>query len=250
LSQLDDILKLFKPIDLAQMDAVKLMDRQETKFAFHKQQLLDLLETLSKDYDILEVNGVRNSAYTSLYYDTPDFFLYHQHHNGRRNRYKVRHRTYLESDIGFFEVKFKNAKGRTQKSRISLLQEDTNYEVEKNQFIQKKTPINPQTLRPVVWINYKRMTLVSKQSLERLTIDTGLEMGFGSNSIALPGLVIAEVKQASKAESVFIKLMKDYHIRPGSLSKYCMAIGLTHAEVKKNRFKPYLTQLKKYDVTY
>ncbi len=249
MSCFEHILNLFEPIDLAQMDAVKLMDRQETKYAFHIQQLPQLLEALTEDYFVLEVNGIKNSAYTSLYYDTPDFFLYHQHHNGRRNRYKIRHRTYLESGLGFFEVKFKNTKGRTQKNRIPLLQDNNTYEVEKNHFIQKKTPIDPQTLKPVVWINYKRMTLVSKQSLERLTIDTSLEMGYGSTSIALPGLVIAEVKQESKATSVFIRLMKDCHIRPGSLSKYCMAIGLTHAEVKKNRFKPYLNQLKKYDVT-
>ena len=250
MNQPTDILKIFEPIELAQMDAVKLMDRQETKYAFHKQQLPHLLEELAKDYFILEVNGVRNSAYTSLYYDTPDMFLYHQHHNGRRNRYKIRHRTYLESGLSFFEIKFKNAKGRTQKSRILLQQDDSTFELEKNHFILKKTPVDPQTLKPVVWINYKRMTLVSKHSLERLTIDTGLEVGFGSNAIALPGLVIAEVKQASKAVSVFIQLMKNLHIRPGSLSKYCMAISLTQADVKKNRFKPYLNQLTKYDVTY
>ena len=47
-----------------------------------------------------------------------DFDLYHRHHIGRSNRFKVRSRRYVESDLCFFEVKYRNNKGRTIKNRI------------------------------------------------------------------------------------------------------------------------------------
>lgn len=244
---LTNILNTFLPIGLAEMENVKLMDRQEIKFAFSIQRLPSILAKLAADYYVLEINQKRCAAYTSLYYDTPDFVLYHQHHNGKKNRYKLRHRTYLDSGIGFFEVKLKNAKGRTIKNRIPVLHTDGNYQTLANGFITQKTPLLASELAPVVWINYQRITLVSKHSLERLTIDTNLQFGFGKVITSMPALVIAEVKQAGKDNSLFIDLMKEYQVRPGSLSKYCMAIGLTYPNVKKNRFKPHFIRLKKYD---
>ena len=40
------------------------------------------------------------------------------HQNKKLNRYKIRQREYLISDISFFEIKFKSNKGRTIKKRI------------------------------------------------------------------------------------------------------------------------------------
>ncbi|MBK7667231.1 MAG: VTC domain-containing protein [Sphingobacteriaceae bacterium] len=113
-----DILNSFESITLAEMDKAKLMDRTDTKFTFSEENLKKVLTEVKSDYKILEIENCRMSTYQTLYYDTSDLSLYLKHHNGKLNRYKIRHRTYVESKLGFLEVKFKNNKGRTIKVRI------------------------------------------------------------------------------------------------------------------------------------
>jgi SPX domain protein involved in polyphosphate accumulation len=67
---------------------------------------------------VLEINGARLHHYQTLYFDTRDFALYSQHHNGQRARYKVRVREYLDSEMAFLEVKRKTNQNRTIKSRL------------------------------------------------------------------------------------------------------------------------------------
>ena len=241
-----NILNEFDSVDLSGMDAVKLMNRTETKFAFHLTQLDFVLNELKNDYKILDVEGKRISRYESLYFDTDNLDLYKQHHNGRLNRYKIRQRNYVESGTSFFEIKFKNNKGRTLKNRI---QEEITEELStgsKPKFLSKHTPFSVNDLKPVLWINYSRITLVNKNKPERLTIDTGLEFIKGSERTGFNGLVIAELKQEYRKESPFLHLMKQLKIKEGSLSKYCMGIGNTYADAKKNNFKQRLSQLKQY----
>jgi hypothetical protein len=247
-----DILKQLEPIGLAEMDSVKLMNRTDTKFLFTLEQFDKIIEEVKDHYRILEVEGQRLNRYKTLYYDTGNFSLYLAHHNGHLNRYKVRHRTYVESNTGFLEVKFKNNKGRTIKSRVKELQPPVNWEGESEKFLLKTQPFSPQVLRPTIWVNYGRYTLVHRTEPERLTIDLNLEFVKDSVEKKLSGLVIAEVKQDKRKASPFVKMMKKYHIREGSISKYCMGIALTCNNVKRNNFKEKLLTLKhliNYDFT-
>ncbi len=238
-------LSSFAPISLAEMDNVKLMDRTDTKYTFPYGRLTEILSLIQDKYSILVVEGVRINRYETLYFDTVDLLLYHLHHSGKLNRYKVRHRTYVESKIGFLEVKFKNNKGRTFKTRIK--QNAVCYEFNEEQqqnFIHNKTPYQSSDLKPVIWVNYNRITLVNKTSAERLTIDLNLEFKRDGSSIIHHDLVIAEVKQDGKAYSPFIETMKKLHLREGSISKYCLGIALTYPNVKKNSFKPKIHSIK------
>ncbi len=239
------ILQTLDSITLKEMDKVKLMDRTDTKFIFTAQQLQDILSQVNSDYRILEIDGKRISRYKTLYYDTANLDLYKRHHNGELNRYKVRHRSYVESNIGFLEVKFKNNKGRTIKDRIKKTEAFMTLEGESKSFLDSKLPFDAQTLLPVLWVNYSRLTLVNKTSAERLTIDLDLEFIKDQEHQAFSNLVIAEVKQEKKKGSPFLKIMKSKHIREGSISKYCLGIAVTHASVKQNNFKEKLIAIKK-----
>jgi len=246
------LLQAIEPITLKQMDNVKLMDRTDTKFTFHITQLQEILLAIKDDYRVLHVAKKPISKYETLYYDTANFDLYLKHHNGKLNRYKIRHRTYVESSIGFLEVKFKNNKGRTIKDRIKHLDVPQVFDTESIDFLNTKLPFEPQTLVPVIWVNYSRITLVSKTNAERVTIDLNMVFDNGKTKQALTNLVIAEVKQDNKKESKFLTAMKSKHIREGSLSKYCMAIATLNNDVKKNSFKTKLNQINKilnYDIT-
>lgn len=245
MSSLDNILGSFEPITLDEMDSVKLMNRTERKFIFPIGKLLQILPLLFEDYKILDVNGVRISRYESLYYDTPDFYMYHMHHNGRLNRFKIRHRHYVENGLGFIEVKHKNNKGRTNKKRIEETNKLALFDEKAAKFIRKTTPFDVKNLQAVIWSNYSRITLVNKKLAERVTIDTNIDFSFENKQVNFDKLVIAEVKQESKFTSSFTHLMKTFHIQPGSMSKYCMGVCSIYQQVKTNNFKQKLTILSK-----
>lgn len=239
------LLEEFEPISLKEMDSVKLMDRTDTKYTFHRDDFDRVLKEILPYYRVLEIDGKRVSRYKTLYYDTVEYSLYTRHHNGELNRYKIRHRTYVESNIGFLEVKFKSNKGRTVKDRIKKKDVPLCWENETEVFLKKQLPFDPHQLKPIIWVNYSRLTLVNRTSAERLTIDLDLEFEQGDVKKDLRSLVIAEVKQEKRKASPFLKVMKQFHIREGSISKYCMGIALTsRKKVKRNNFKEKLLNLK------
>lgn len=243
--QVSEILNQFEPITLQEMEGVKLMDRTDTKFLFNINELPDILNEAKKYYKILDVEGNRISRYKTLYFDTHDFSLYHKHHSGKLNRYKIRHRTYVENNIGFLEVKFKNNKGRTLKTRIKETGVPDLFTGKAFAFLQKTLPFSPLDLIPKIWVNYSRITLVNNISAERLTLDLNLEFEKNGQKKMLNHLVIAEVKQDSKIISPFISIVKSKHIREGSISKYCMGIACSFSEVKSNNFKQKLSSINK-----
>lgn len=233
----------FDPISLKEMDEVALLDRTDTKFAFAEKELPGILEVLKKHYRILEVNSLRSTQYETLYYDSSDFEFYLRHHNEKLNRFKTRYRRYVESDLVFFEIKFKSNKGRTLKKRVRLEKiSETMGKPEEKLFIET-TGLSPEGFSPRLWVNYNRITLVSRKLDERLTIDTSLNFISGpedtrKTEIKMEPLVIAEVKQKKVSfTSPFVRLMHTMHKRKLSVSKYCMGVASLHREIKQNNFK-------------
>ncbi len=240
----EQILQQFDPIDLSEMEGVKLMNRTDTKYLFTIDQFGEILKEIKDHYKVLEVNKQRANRYRTLYYDTANLGLYHEHHSGKLNRYKIRHRTYVESNTGFLEVKFKNNKGRTQKKRIEEQNPPTLWGGMNEVFLNKTQPYVLDDLKPTVWVNYIRYTLVNKTEAERLTIDLELEFVKDEVTKKVQRLVIAELKQEKRNASPFSTMMKKLHIREGGMSKYCMAVALTCKDVKRNSFKAKLLKLK------
>jgi len=241
--ELTEILKSFKPVTLSEMDDVKLLDRTDTKYVFSINKLPNILSNLTNDYRILEVKGVNENKYETLYFDTPDFKLYLDHHNGRINRYKVRFRKYVDSNLVFFEIKNKNNKGRTLKNRIKRNRMAETLEGKPIEFINEKAPLCPEGLESKLWVNYSRITFVNKVCAERLTIDLDLLLKMGEQVHTYENLVIAEVKQQNPAFSPFIKVMKTNHVRQGSISKYCFGVISLLPGIKKNNFKSSLIKM-------
>ncbi|CAN5605566.1 polyphosphate polymerase domain-containing protein [soil metagenome] len=242
----ENILNSFDPITLKEMDSVKLQDRVDTKFMFRSDKLPMILQDMEKDYRVLEVANYRYSNYETLYFDTEDFTLYLQHHNGKQNRFKFRSRKYVESDLHFFEVKFKSNKGRTVKNRIKHHEIVKELEGKAKEFLVETSGHDPLKYKAQIWVNYTRHTFVSKTTQERLTLDLNLTYIDDKTQKTYDGLVIAEVKRGSSLDkSPFIGLMRKYNIREKSISKYCLGVISLNPEIKKNRFKPTLLYLNK-----
>ena len=244
--QLNSLLEKFDPISLKEMDSVKLQDRVDTKFMFSDAFLPALFEKMAPHYRILKIEENRFNHYETLYFDTEKFDLYTKHHNGKLNRYKFRSRRYVESELNFFEVKFKNNKGRTIKDRIKRPEIVKVIADKSSELVRSISNIDPLTLKPKLWVNYVRITFVSKNSQERLTVDTQLTFKDDTQCLNYNGLVIAEVKRArAKDKSRFVELMKAFSINQKSISKYCLGVITLNPEIKKNIFKPTLLYLNK-----
>lgn len=185
------------------------------------------------------------NRYETLYFDTPAYKLYLDHHNGRTNRYKIRYRKYTDSNTIFFEVKYKNNKGRTIKSRVKRKNIYETIEGKALELITSTTPLHSEKLEPKLWVNYSRITLVNKFIPERLTLDIDLNFKNGEQEIGFKNLVIAEIKQEKIHDSPFTNVMKTNHLRQGSISKYCFGVISLIDNIKKNLFKQYLLSVYK-----
>lgn len=222
-----------------------LMDRMDAKYAFRQEKLQSFLEELEPSYRVLEVSGHRISRYESIYFDTQNFDLYHKHHNERCNRYKIRFRRYVESGLNFFEIKFKNNKGRTVKKRIMhpIMEDTIRGNTEK--FLKERTHLSASDLEAKLQVDFFRITLVNRSSPERVTIDLHLTFKNKDAVKTMHNLIIAEVKQEKAGRSEFVRLMKKNHIIEGSLSKYCYGVASLFGEIKQNNFKPQIHLFKK-----
>ena len=227
------------------MDSVKLMDRTDTKFIFKLSELPNILSQLNTNYKVLDINGSKISQYESLYFDTPNFELFRKHQCGKANRFKIRFRRYVESNLIFFEIKLKNNKGRTIKNRIKEKKIDGIIHEKANNLLQSNSPYNTEKLEAKLWVNYSRITLVNNNSPERVTIDLNLHFKNDTKIKHIDNLVIAEVKQDKAKSSEFMKVMKKQHIREGSISKYCLGVINLIEKIKYNNFKPKLITLNK-----
>tara|TARA_Y100001954_G_C15774753_1_gene586353 strand:- start:259 stop:1005 length:747 start_codon:yes stop_codon:yes gene_type:complete len=234
---INNCLRQFKPISLKDMNSVSLMNRTDVKFLFKKSQLPILLSELISHYNILKIENKMIQVYKSLYFDTHNRLFYMSHHNRRVNRNKVRFREYVDSDLFFLEIKLKNNKGKTIKTRMRVDKIYKNLLPEHNLFI-KSAIGRDLSLIAQHWINFNRITLVDKLNTERITIDLDLNYSNDSQSGSLDNIIIAEVKKdRSSQSSKFTYIAKEYHIIPTRMSKYCISTINLNKNVKFNRFK-------------
>ena len=247
IAQLDN----FSKLSLADLDAVKFQNSCDTKFTFHRSKLASFLESIKDSYSVLSIDNKVLMDYESLYYDTPDFDLYLRHHNKRRNRFKLRYRKYVVSDLTFFEIKVKNNKGRTVKRRVTVSdieqkgisgRAETHYQNEsaKSQILNEAL----ENLQASLWVNFSRITLADKDFNERATIDVNLHYKMGDKKIVCADLVIAELKQeAFSRTSGFMRALNDLHINPLRISKYCFGMKKMYPHLKHNNFKPKFSKI-------
>ncbi|RYZ53660.1 MAG: polyphosphate polymerase domain-containing protein, partial [Sphingobacteriales bacterium] len=174
-NEVSNILSKADPIMLTQMDSVSLQNRIDRKYILHQSRLPGILQALKDDYYVLEIGEHRIFSYRTVYYDTPDFQFFKDHHNGLTNRIKVRCRQYVETNDTFFEIKRKYQGTRTDKYRKhidgffnSLGEEE--YSAIKCRY--QKHEIND--LKLSLKNFFFRITLVSKKLTERATVDFGI----------------------------------------------------------------------------
>lgn len=234
------------PVDLRQLDVAQLHDRVESKVILNDRHVGEALGRLADEYRVLEHDGLRTQHYRTEYFDDLVLGGYHDHHNQKANRIKVRYRTYMNSDLTYFEIK-RAVGGRTVKDRRRSTVPIGQLWPEDALFVHELTGRDPLGLFPSLTVDYDRILLVRHDFSERVTIDLNVHFTSEAQSVAAAGLAICEFKQARlDRSSPAITAMER---RPQMFSKYCMGLASCHPSLRRNRFKKVFRNLDALDVS-
>ena len=248
----------FQPISLEETNSHSAMlNRVDRKFVIDTHRLNKLLTDQTDHYRVLEIANVRKLAYRSRYFDN-NLRSYYDHHQGRRKRFKIRIREYVDTQTTFFETKLKSATGDTIKHRlpcegIHADELDVRNQLRKHadDWVKRAYGYHlPPRLNSALIINYCRTTLVAIHGGERVTIDTDVAFGERLTGSMLPmgrQTAIVETK-TSDGDGALNQLFRKQRIREvGSCSKYCIGLVMLGKVSRYNRFIPALRALKLID---
>jgi len=246
--------KDFEKITLDELNQTSsYLKRIDRKFLVTASQLKDILKDITKDFKVLEIAGKRIFSYDNVYMDTEDYLFYNQHQNKLNKRTKIRTRLYVDSDLAFFEFKQKE-NWVTQKYRYSFPTEEHGTMTKgKKRFYEgvwqamydgEKAP----TITPAIRTKYKRITLVSKDGSERLTIDFAIKTenlrNPNQNEIDLKNLVIIESKSLNQ-DCASCKIIEKHGIKQAhSCSKYSLWVIYSGLAEKYDTFKDTMEEIK------
>ena len=246
-----DVWRDMSTITLDEMQRVKLMNRIDTKYVLHVDEVMQLIAHLATyGYRVQVLGDVRAARYDTLYYDTPQRHMYVVHHNRQLTRQKVRTRTYLESNVTYLEIKNKSNRGRTSKRRVEIATSELS-NFSNNwaavAFFESSARYALMELSPALATHFTRITLVNHELTERITIDLDLryEDVRSGRSAAVRGMAIVEVKQEGTATSAIKRILSSLRIQPLKISKYCLGTSLTVEGIKRNRMQQKLRTIEK-----
>src|SRR5699024_11159671 len=167
---------------------------------------------------------------------------------GRRRRYKVRSRTYVDTDLCMFEIKTKGLRGATVKHRREQPLDNAGKLTEDN--LEFAADVLHETygqqlpdLQPALANAYTRATLVDPVDGERVTCDVDLRYSDAQGQAFGPDMVVVETKSAD-GRGISDRALASLGIRPVSMSKYCLGVACLNPELPANKWS---RLLKRYD---
>jgi hypothetical protein len=228
------------PIALDELLATaELQTRVDRKYIVPREMYSWLLEKLAPDTRVLEIDGRRSFRYESVYFDTPDLISYRGTAYGRRRRFKVRTRTYLDTCDCLLEIKTRSGRGETVKERQPYAIEDrrrlipAGYDLIRD-LVPPSTPVDQ--LRPSLITSYERTTLLDPSGA-RVTCDVGLICATpdDAKTTAIGDAIILETKSSGHACHTD-KVLWRAGIRPARISKYGTGLALMYPDLPANRW--------------
>ena len=173
---------------------------------------------------------------TSLYFETPDFDVYHRKESYGRSKYRARRYGLL--DFVFLERKFRTnrllAKRRTTVSlpEVQRLAETTPDPTWRGYWFHRRILLR--RLSPLTQMSYERIARVTttENGLLRVTVDHNLRVLPMPDRAFIPGVgfpliedkCIVEVKYRVEVPEIIRRLTEEFKLQPMSVSKY--RIGL------------------------
>lgn len=177
--------------------------------------------------------------------DTEDYEFYIRHQEGKKKRTKVRTREYVDSGYAFFEYKQKQDK-LLRKFRYPIALRDHGKMTSESKKFYEGISMSfsgrekLEKIFPSLRTEYNRLTLCSKDSAERVTIDFDIKLsnlrGKKSSNKLLNAVIIESKTTSENCESH--KILKNHNIeKASSCSKYCLGLLYSGVFSEKGRFK-------------
>lgn len=231
-----------RPIGLTELTArASLLTRVDRKYLLPADELPLLLSTLANSVRVLEIDGRRQFAYRSDYFDSPELTCYLDAARRRRRRFKIRLREYLDTGAKFIEVKTRGPRGSTVKHRAAY----RGLELDADDFVKTtlaRTGCHPDltTFDLSLRTSYRRTTLFLPRSNSRVTIDTEVTWSLpGGEVVQLPQTAVVESK-SSRVPPELDRILWSLHHRPCSVSKYGTGLAALRPDLPSHRWRPVL----------
>jgi hypothetical protein len=241
----------FEPISLKALnEKAAMLERLDNKYVVRGSVLAQAMADFDESFDVLEIDGQRAFTYRTCYFDDDERRSYYDHHQGRRQRMKVRVRHYLDASLCFVEVKLKDKRGITIKKRMPYtperygqLDDAAMAHVEHCHTSLYGRPFG-RTLERVLEMEYRRITLVARVGGERMTIDTAIRFDGESGVQSTDEDVYIVETKSSNGNGLADAILRRLHQHPtNGCSKYCVGMSLTGSVERYNRFRPALRKL-------
>ncbi|GIM90915.1 polyphosphate polymerase domain-containing protein [Paractinoplanes toevensis] len=236
------------PIGLHELvERAGLLTRIDRKYLLPASALPVILAGLPGDARILEIDGRRHFGYRSAYFDTPGLDSYRTTAQRRRRRFKLRIRSYLDSDLHLLEVKTRGPRGLTIKDRFPYAGDGVTLSPEMRAYAVRSLEAARVTVRDprfeaVITTRFERITLLLPSTGSRATIDRGLTWTLpDGGALCLSDRMIVETKSARGA-SPLDRLLWSLSHRPCPISKYATGMAALHPDLPDNRWHRILRQ--------
>ncbi len=238
------------PVTLAEVvEHAASMVRVDRKYLVPRPLLPQLVHAVGDHFRVLQIDGRRSTTYTSRYLDTGDLASCRAHLQGRRRRWKVRVRHYLEDGLTRVEVKTRDGRGTTHKDVLDAGGPDTAgpdgpagpaaLDAGAARFVASVLDrhgfdVDVAGLRPTMEVRYRRTTLADTAAGMRLTLDHGMVCELDGRQVRLDeDYVVLETKGGLRPGPADRALLAG-GVRPRSLSKYASAASLLREDLADN----------------
>lgn len=216
------------PIGLDELQlAADLQTRLDRKYLVDPELVVEAVRTLGPSLRALTIGDLRDFRYDSVYFDTPSLDSYLGAATGRRRRFKVRTRSYLDSGECVLEVKTAGGRGHTVKERLPYALDLRSSLTDEARDFLHRNRIDPAVtvrLGPTLVTRYQRATLLGDHGA-RFTLDTGLRCTTPTGaSVGIGRKVLVETKSPG-AVTDLDRFLWSRGIRPVRVSKYCTGLA-------------------------
>lgn len=225
----------------------ELLTRVDRKYLLPAADLEILLSGTGPGTRVLELEGRRCFGYRSVYFDTAGLPSYHGAARRRRQRFKIRTRSYLDTGLHVLEVKTRGPRGVTVKQRLPYAGDGESLgPADRTRLAallgRLGVELDAEDLRPVLTTRYHRSTLLLPDGGGRLTVDTDLVwslVGGGPDATTRTDRAVVETKSV-RGTSTADRLLWSLGRRPSSLSKYGTGLSALRPDLPANRWRPVL----------
>jgi hypothetical protein len=222
------------------VEKAALQTRVDRKYVLSRLEAAEVLAALDPSTRILEIDGARASSYESVYFDTPDLLSYRMAAHARRRRFKLRTRSYVDTDESWLEVKTRGARSTTVKERLAYEIADRAILTEPGRDYADAAlgdlGLDSAALQPTLVTRYRRATLFLPASGSRATVDTDLSWeGDDGRVLSTPDVAIIETKSGSRTSEVDRLLWSHGH-RPATISKFGTGLAALRSDLPSNKW--------------